>query len=467
MIRRHGTLLRATLACGDALAILALMYIVSGIWRGAEWHAEWAGIVEQPLWPALLAAGAWVGVLWGHGLYQLRARWSLRGELLAMGRATLTMVLVVIAALYLLNWPEVSRAFVLLVVPSAAVVSLASRRVIHWFLGDLRRRGRNTRNLLIVGTDPIALRLAHELEAHPALGVRIIGYLNGTSQEPGMGWPYLGAIGGLARVLRDHVVDEVAVCLGGTESATTEEIVELCRAEGKVVRIPLAADHVSGTVRYVESLAGLPVMSIVQGPDRQIALAVKRVLDFVGASFALMLLSPLLVALGAAILVSQGRPILFRQDRVGLHGRRFRLVKFRTMIPDAEQKLAELRARNEIKGHAFKLTDDPRVTRLGRFLRRTSLDELPQLWNVLLGEMSLVGPRPPVPAEVDEYDQWHRRRLSMKPGITGLWQVSARRESEFDRWVEKDLEYIDRWSLWLDFKIFLRTLPAMVRSEGR
>ena len=169
-----------------------------------------------------------------------------------------------------------------------------------------------------------------------------------------------------------------------------------------------------------------------------------------------------LVGVAIAIALSDGRPILFRQTRVGLHGRPFVVNKFRTMVPDAEERLAELEARNEIQGHAFKVTDDPRLTRVGRFLRATSLDELPQLWNVVLGQMSLVGPRPPLPREVAGYNLWHRRRLSMKPGITGLWQVQARREQDFDRWVELDLAYIATWSFHRDVWLLLRTIPAVL-----
>ncbi len=159
--------------------------------------------------------------------------------------------------------------------------------------------------------------------------------------------------------------------------------------------------------------------------------------------------------------------MLFRQERVGLHGRSFNVLKFRSMCADAEDQLEDLRHQNEINGHAFKLENDPRITPVGRFLRRTSSDELPQFWNVLMGQMSLVGPRPPLPGEVAKYDIWHRRRLSMKPGITGLWQVGARRSPEFDRWVEQDLEYIDGWSLWLDLKIMARTVPAVLSGSGR
>lgn len=195
--------------------------------------------------------------------------------------------------------------------------------------------------------------------------------------------------------------------------------------------------------------------------ERSRRLIVKRALDLVGATAGLIVLSPLLMGIGLVLLAAQGRPVLFRQTRVGRRGREFVMLKFRTMFQDAEARVDDLAVLNEIRGAAFKVTDDPRVSRLGHFLRRTSLDELPQLWNVLTGSMSLVGPRPPLPREVDSYDLWHRRRLSMKPGITGLWQVTARGDPDFDRWVAIDLEYIDRWTLRLDADILLRTVPAL------
>jgi lipopolysaccharide/colanic/teichoic acid biosynthesis glycosyltransferase len=198
-----------------------------------------------------------------------------------------------------------------------------------------------------------------------------------------------------------------------------------------------------------------------------VALVAKRLLDITGAAALLVLLSPLMLILAMAVRQDSAGRALFKQRRVGLHGRTFEVLKFRTMHDGAEDRLTELMELNEIRGHAFKLTADPRVTRVGRWLRRTSLDELPQLWNVLRGEMSLVGPRPPLVSEVQGYNVWHRRRLSMKPGMTGLWQVRARTEQDFDRWVETDLEYIDSWSLWLDLRILLRTIPAVLNREGR
>jgi exopolysaccharide biosynthesis polyprenyl glycosylphosphotransferase len=239
-------------------------------------------------------------------------------------------------------------------------------------------------------------------------------------------------------------------------------------AEGKIVRIPTERPEYVISAGYVQDLDGQPVVSLVTGPDRVMALAMKRLIDIGGATLGLILLSPLFAVVAIAIGVTDGMPILFRQPRVGLRGRTFLVVKFRTMSKDADSQRAALRQYNEVTGNAaFKMTDDPRVTRIGRILRRTSIDELPQLWNVLRGEMSLVGPRPHPLDDVAGYDPWHRRRLTMKPGITGLWQVAGRREPDFDRWVRFDLEYIDHWSLWLDIRLLIRTIPAMLRAEGR
>ena len=197
-------------------------------------------------------------------------------------------------------------------------------------------------------------------------------------------------------------------------------------------------------------------------------MAAKRAMDLAGAAAALVILSPVLGLVALVILVTDGRPVLFRQPRAGLEGRPFSIAKFRTMRLGADAEREALRVRNEIQGGAsFKLTDDPRVTPLGRALRRWSLDELPQFWNVLVGDMSLVGPRPHPFDDVAGYADWHHRRLEMKPGITGLWQISARSNPDFDEWVRLDLEYIDTWSLGADVQIMLKTLPALVRAEGR
>jgi exopolysaccharide biosynthesis polyprenyl glycosylphosphotransferase len=268
-------------------------------------------------------------------------------------------------------------------------------------------------------------------------------------------------------VLHSQIVDEVAICLPPTQLSLVEPITRLCEDEGRIVRIPTDETGLTLPGARIENFDGIQVMSLVYGPDRALALIGKRALDVLLALLGLFALSPLFLAVAAVMVVTEGRPVVFRQIRVGLHGRPFNIVKFRTMTADAESRYEEVVALSDTRGAAFKMTNDPRITRIGRILRKTSIDELPQLWNVLLGDMSIVGPRPAPPREVAEYDVWHRRRLSMKPGITGLWQIEARFDEEFDHRARLDLTYIDRWSIWLDFKIIARTIPALVANPGR
>jgi exopolysaccharide biosynthesis polyprenyl glycosylphosphotransferase len=401
-----------------------------------------------------------------NGLYRPRARWSIRREAADVFRATIMLALVTLSVLFVFRMPDVSRLFMLVLFPSLAAATIASRVVLRLAMESLRRQGRNLRFVLVLGAGPRGQAFAAKLESHRELGLRVIGFLDDSPTfELPRDWSYLGTLEALEDVLHSRVVDEVVVCLPFSQWSLIDTITRVCEEEGKIVRIPMDVLDRAISVGKVEELDGTPVFSLVSGPDRTISLAAKRVLDVAASAAGLIILSPILLAIAIAIVLDDGRPVLFRQERLGLHGRPFRVVKFRTMTRDAEAQLGELKHRNEINGSAFKITDDPRVTKVGRFLRRSSLDELPQLINVLAGQMSLVGPRPPLPGEVSGYDLWHRRRLSMKPGITGLWQVRARREPEFDRWVAADLEYIDRWSLWLDVKILARTIPAAMQGR--
>jgi lipopolysaccharide/colanic/teichoic acid biosynthesis glycosyltransferase len=259
----------------------------------------------------------------------------------------------------------------------------------------------------------------------------------------------------------------VYVCLPLASFGLIEPVTRLCEEEGKVVRIPMAEPGLVLPGGIVEDFDGIQVLSLVYGPDRTLGLLGKRALDVAIAAVGLVVLSPVLLIVSAVMIIAEGRPVLFRQVRVGVHGRTFNIVKFRTMTRDAEARYEDVVDMSDTRGAAFKMTDDPRITRIGRVLRRTSIDEIPQLWNVLRGEMSVVGPRPAPPREVAAYDVWHRRRLSMKPGITGLWQVEARFDEEFDHRARLDLAYIDRWSIWLDIKIIARTIPAVVANPGR
>ena len=428
----------------------------------------WRALNVEPILAAVIFAAVWVGVLWISGLYRLDVRWNVSTEIRDVARATLLVVAITLSALFLLKQEDVSRLFLTMLFVIQPTVTLVSRLILRAAFTWNRAHGRDPRFMLVVGTGQLAQDFADRVETHPGLGLRIVGHLSAPQEpEPIVTRQVLGSIDNLHDVFREQVVDEVAICLPPAASRLLEPIASVASGEGKTVRI--AVDPIEEILPSAvqEEFDGIIVRSLVNDGQREAALILKRLIDVVGAAVGLVLLSPVLLGAAVALRLRVGSPVLFRQERVGLHGRPFTMLKFRTMVVDAEDRLAEVSHMNERNGAAFKATNDPRITPVGRFFRRTSIDELPQLWNVLSGSMSLVGPRPPLPDEVAEYDVWHRRRLSMKPGITGLWQVEARHEPDFDRWVEHDLIYIDGWSIWLDLKILARTVPALLTHGGR
>lgn len=467
LIRRNITVLRLSFMAADALTAAGLFVIVSIFRWGPGWLEAWAstGLVA-PLGMAAWA-GLWVLALWVQGHYRLRAHLSARADLMDLIRTTMLVGISVFGILFAIHLPQVSRLFLIELFVVQLAVAVVSRLVIRMLFAAARRNGANTRYVLVAGTSLAAQAFADRIEAHPELGLRVIGHLGrgAPAGQRGPRRPILGRLEDIEDVLHAEVVDEVAICLGLPEWNLVEAITRICADEGKLVRLPSDGSTPRLTGSTVEEWDGLTVQSLVHGPDRALSLLAKRLLDVAGGLVLLLLATPVLLIACGAILLGEGRPIIFRQVRVGLHGRQFGLYKFRTMVTGAEEQLDSLLEQNEVSGAAFKVTRDPRITRVGRYLRKTSIDELPQLWNVIRGEMSLVGPRPPLPREVAAYDVWHRRRLSMKPGITGLWQVSERHSHDFDRWVALDLAYIDRWSLWLDLKIIARTLPAMLHGR--
>jgi exopolysaccharide biosynthesis polyprenyl glycosylphosphotransferase len=470
MIRRHALAFRTTLMLADGGLAIGLAFLLSVMRFGRdEALPKLNSTLPDTRAMVLVFAVAWVVALWMHGLYRSRARWTLRSEAGDILRATATFAVATLAFLYVFKLPDVSRLLLIYLFPSMAAMALVTRIGLRLVLARLRGRGRNTRFMLVVGANERAQQFADLVEAHQELGIKVIGHIKGSPTDNGvvLTRPSLGALDELTTILHSEVVDEVAICLPFSEQEAIDEIARLCEEEGKIVRIPVAVLERTLSSGRIEQIDGMPVLSLVSGPDRVLGLAAKRALDLGGSAFLLIVLSPLFALLAVLVKLDSRGAAFFRQERVGLHGRTFEVLKFRSMCSDAEQQLDDLQELNVIRGQAFKMERDPRVTRVGRFMRSTSLDELPQLWNVLRGEMSMVGPRPPLPCEVAKYDVWHRRRLSMKPGMTGLWQIGDRRNVEFDSWVQKDLEYIDRWSLWLDLKIIARTVPAMLSGEGR
>jgi exopolysaccharide biosynthesis polyprenyl glycosylphosphotransferase len=305
--------------------------------------------------------------------------------------------------------------------------------------------------------------------ARPGLGYRIVGFVDDNPEKGNSNigrFEGLGPIKNLAALIEEQDVDEVIITLPWMYHRKIMGVVRACERRNVNVHIVPDLFQMSLSRVDVDDLGGIPLVGVREVGFGQKVRTIKRALDIAGAALGLTLGAPFLGLIAAAIRLDSPGPIIFRQTRVGANGELFEMYKFRSMVEGAEEELDELRDLNEVDGPIFKMRDDPRVTRVGRILRRTSLDELPQLWNVLRGDMSMVGPRPPLPSEVTEYIEWHKKRLEVRPGVTGLWQVSGRSLVSFDEQCLLDIYYIENWSLWLDFKILLRTIPQILFGNG-
>lgn len=364
-----------------------------------------------------------------------------------------------------------------LVVSSFLVVSTAlligTRIVLRVMLSVLRSHGRNARHLVIIGETAKAFDFADRIESRPELGYEIEGFLFDGGGDSGHlarieeRWKVLGPVDGLRGLLEKGLVDEVMFCLPLREHFPLAcDVVRLCNDLGVVVRLVPDLENAKVLARaQVEEFDGDQVVTFFR-ENLLFQLFLKRALDLLGSAVLLVVLSPLMLAAAAAVKFTSPGPVFFAQERIGMNKRRFRLLKFRSMVVDAEERKKELAHLNEVDGPVFKIRKDPRVTRVGAILRKLSIDELPQLINVLKGEMSLVGPRPPLLSEVNLYDWSDRKRLSIKPGITCLWQVSGRNNLSFEEWMVLDRKYIDNWSIWLDLKILLMTVPVVLLGKG-
>jgi exopolysaccharide biosynthesis polyprenyl glycosylphosphotransferase len=377
-------------------------------------------------------------------------------------------VLTLAAAGWLLRLDFVSRPFLILFGVLNLCLLLGEKLALRLSARHVRSRGLNYRTLLLVGINPRSQEVARIIEEHPHWGLKLLGFIapNGSFPDTVDGLPVLGRADDLPEILQRLVVDEVIFVLSRRQLEEFEDSFLLCSELGIRARVALYFPHMKARV-ILEELEGIPLLTFTNTPGAVFPLFVKLLADIVLSALLLVVLSPLLLLIGLSVWLTSKGPMLYTQRRCGLNGRRFTLYKFRTMYAGADERLDEVAHLNEVNGPAFKAKRDPRITPIGRILRRWSLDELPQLVNVLKGEMSLVGPRPPIPAEVERYERWQRRRLSMKPGITGLWQVSGRAGiDDFSDWIALDLRYIDQWSLWLDVKILLKTIPAVLFARG-
>ncbi|MFN2358641.1 MAG: sugar transferase [Desulfotignum sp.] len=388
------------------------------------------------------------------------------------------MVLVSLA-MYLMHIKGVSRLLMgIFLVLNIGLLTLF-KYIVYKALAKVRESGRNTRNILIVGSRHRARQFIAAVEQHKSTGYRILGCFEVAQECLGKtvvnDHKVIGLVRDLESYLRTNIVDELVFATSLKNVEKGDRYMALAESMGIKVRIIpdwelhyLMFSPEIATIRFEEFL-GVYNMALQSTPRNEGQLLLKNVFDVVGALVLIVLLLPVFVAIAAAIKGFSKGPVLYTQERQGLNGRRFKVIKFRTMVENADELQKELQEMNEADGPAFKIKNDPRIIPyIGVFLRKTSLDELPQLFNVLKGEMSLVGPRPPIPREVDEYSIWHRRRLSMKPGMTCLWQISPRRNDlSFEDWMKLDLTYIDTWSLFNDIKILLLTAKAVLTGAGR
>jgi len=349
----------------------------------------------------------------------------------------------------------------------ALVLVLVSRKAWHWHMGRLRATGALTYRTVIVGTNEEAAHIARVLSSK-RLGYRPAGLVAiGTAPPDVQGIPVLGTVDEISAIVRQYGVDCAFIASTGVGAEAMKRVGKELRVLGVHVRLSANVTDILSSRLAIQPVGDLLAISIRPVRLTGTQAAVKRTFDLVGATVAVALLSPVLLAIGLAVKLSSRGPVFYKQARVGHGGREFTMVKFRSMVADAERRLVDLLPRNEAAGGVlFKLRDDPRVTRVGRMLRKWSLDELPQLFNVLKGDMSLVGPRPALPVEVAQYEDWHRDRLQVRPGITGLWQVGGRSELTFDDYVRLDLFYIENWSLIYDVYIIARTVPAVLFRKG-
>lgn len=390
-------------------------------------------------------------------------------EVYALFGSTTTGIVIIMAITFWFQPLVYSRLMFLWAGVLIVTLLSGSRLIKRWVWGSLMRRGMGVDRMLIVGAGEVGRRLMRNIVAQPELGYRVIGFVDDDPEKnrTDIGrFKALGEIDSLPRVVQEEGIDEVIITLPWIYHRRILGIMRQCERERVRARIVPDLFQLALSRVDIEDLGGIPIIGVKEISITGWNLAFKRTSDIVLSLAVLVLLFPLMLLISVAIKLDSPGPVLFKQVRVGRDGRRFVFYKFRSMRQGAEEERPQLADLDETVGPIFKIRRDPRCTRLGRFLRRTSLDELPQLYNVLRGEMSLVGPRPAIPVEVEQYQEWHRKRLEVSPGMTGLWQVSGRSQLTFDEMCLLDIYYLENWSPLLDLKIALKTIPAVLAGTG-
>ncbi|MDF1513368.1 MAG: undecaprenyl-phosphate glucose phosphotransferase [Anaerolineae bacterium] len=455
----------------DACSVFLSMLLAFGLRYRLQWFLDVTFTATFDAYIPFTVIGAVVVLcaMWMVGAYhEWRSRVWLDHVSKAVSGVFIALVLAM-AASFIVR-PEVYSRLLLLEWGTLLTGLIALNRVVLMLIQQRnRRKGRVIRRVVIVGAGEVGRRVMRTVVARPDLGYRILGYVD-DNPDKGLGkigrFQGLGSLDNLTRIIDEEDVDEVIITLPWNYHRRILNVLRECARRDVSARLVPDLFQMSLSRVEVSDLGGVPLVAIHEITFNQAELTLKRVIDVITVCLGFILGWPILLIIALAIKLDSPGPVLFNQVRVGKNHREFSIYKFRTMRVGAEEDLSKLLDKNEADGPLFKIRDDPRSTRIGRILRQTSLDELPQIWNVLKGEMSLVGPRPPIPAEVAQYKSWHKQRLSVPPGMTGLWQVSGRSELTFDEMVLLDLYYIENWSPLMDLSIMLRTIPKVLIREG-
>jgi exopolysaccharide biosynthesis polyprenyl glycosylphosphotransferase len=454
--RRRGALLRRLLAMGDWSALVIALCFVT---------ATTATTNVADLFWALLFSPVWILVVKLHGLYDndhRRIRHSTLDELPSLVSATVLGTLVIDGLLSLTSAGAFTAANAITLGVVTLLASFLLRGTLRWFWHHATAPAVG----IVIGPAALVDTVARRVATHPETRLTLVGYLSASKEGDSAELPRLGSIADIAEVASREEIERVVVTEQQMSELAAERLIEECKAAGLALTFLPQHYGLLGPGIELNRLAELPVLDFRFSDPPRSTLAMKRVMDVLVSGILLILLSPLLLVTGVAILIDTGRPVFFRQRRAGKDGGPFTMLKFRTMVADAEDRLGELIDLSKLDEPAFKIPDDPRVTRVGKLLRRTSIDELPQLINVLRGEMSLVGPRPEEEAVVALYDERQRGRLAIKPGLTGPMQVYGRSDLTFEERLAMERDYLDNLSLLTDLQILMRTPRAIVRGEG-
>lgn len=421
-------------------------------------------------WPLTLSIiPIWLSLLSIFGAYRDFRMRCFKKELVIIIKAAVLSVVVLGSIFFILQMKFTSRLYIGIFTVTTVLCFIGEKRLISLFLDWIHESGFNQVNLIIVGTGRRAREFIRAVNSHANWGLRIVGLID---DEHGMygkeieGYRVLGRIQDIPFILHRKVIDRVIFVVPRLWLHRLDDVILACEREGISTSISMDLFDLRIAKMRQTNFDGFPLLELETFNAKEWQLFIKRTLDILLSLFFLALTSPVYLITALVIKLTSRGPVFFHQIRCGLNGRKFTLYKFRSMIVGADMKKKLFEKMNEMDGPVFKVKHDPRITKVGRIIRKLSIDELPQFINVLKGDMSIVGPRPPLPIEVELYELWQRRRLSFKPGITCKWQVSGRNNINFERWMEMDLEYIDSWSLWLDVKILFKTFLVVLTGYG-